>query len=83
MNPLRQSKTIFVRHVMRTIRPHPITSKLREGVKPRTSEAQENLLEIKIVQPNGSGITWTGTGGGESTETASKFVPGLLKPRFT
>jgi hypothetical protein len=49
MNPPRQSKIIFARHVMRTVRPHPITSKLREGVKPRTSEAQENLLEMKIV----------------------------------
>ena len=83
MNPPRQSKIIFAMHMMRTVRPHPITSKLREGVKPRTSEAQENLLEMKIVQPNGSGITWTGTGRGESTETASKLVPGLLNPRLT
>ena len=37
----------------------------------------------EIFQRNGSKTTWTGIVPAESIESASKFMPGLLNPRFT
>src|SRR5215831_828421 len=37
----------------------------------------------EIFQRNGSETTWTGIVPAESIESASKFVAGLLNPRFT
>src|SRR5215470_13670234 len=57
-------------------------SALRRGFI-RVSIPAHSFSRRKILQRNGTQTTWTGIDAGGSCESASKFVPGLSKPRLT
>jgi hypothetical protein len=57
-------------------------SALRRGFI-RVSIPAHSFSRRKILQRNGSQTTWTGIDAEGCCETASKFVPGLSKPRLT